>query len=83
MRSLVFARFSVELSLASVGALIVRLGLTPQKPLERVYQRQAQAAEHWKCETFPAIVKKASSSGANILFRDKAGFFADAVHAKT
>ena len=80
---LVLARFGVELSLASVGALLARLGLTPQKPLERAYQRDAQAVERWKRETFPAIAKEAHSSGANILFWDEAGFRADAVHGKT
>jgi transposase len=80
---LVLARFGVALSLACVGALLARLGLTPQKPLERAYQRDAQAARRWKRETFPAIAKEASRSGANILFWDEAGFRADAVHGKT
>ena len=43
VRELVLARFGIELSLVSVGALLARLGLTPQKPLERAYQRDAQA----------------------------------------
>lgn len=80
---LVLARFGVALSLGSVGALLARLGLTPQKPLERAYQRDAQAVERWKCETFPAIAKQANSSGANRLFWDESGFRADAVHGKT
>ena len=62
VRELVLARFGVELSLASIGALLARLGLTPQKPLERAYQRDAQAVERWKLETFPAIAREASSS---------------------
>jgi len=33
VRELVLARFGVELSLASIGALLARLGLTAQKPL--------------------------------------------------
>ena len=83
VRELVLARFGIELSLVSVGALLARLGLTPQKPLERAYQRDAQAVERWKRETFPSIAREASSSGANILFWDESGFRADAVHGKT
>lgn len=55
VRELVLVRFGVQLSLASIGALLARLGLTPQKPLERAYQRDPQAVERWKRETFPAI----------------------------
>jgi len=73
---------ALRLWLASIGALLARLGLTPQKPLERAYQRDAQAVERWKRETFPAIATEASSSGANILFWDESGFRADAVHGK-
>jgi transposase len=34
---LIAQRFGVTLSLASVGALLARVGLTPQKPLQRAY----------------------------------------------
>ena len=83
VRELVLGHFGVELSLASIGALLARLGLTPQKPLERAYQRDAQAVERLKRETFPAIAAEAKSSGANILFWDESGFRADAVRGKT
>jgi transposase len=83
VRELVLVRFGVQLSLASIGALLARLGLTPQKPLERAYQRDPQAVERWKRETFPAIAAEAKSSGAEILFWDESGFRADAVHGKT
>ena len=83
VRELVLARFGVQLSLASIGALLARLGLTPQKPLQRAYQRDPQAVERWKSETFPAIAAEAKSNGAEILFWDESGFRADAVHGKT
>ena len=38
-------KFGVGLSLASVGALLARLGLTPQKPLQRAYERDPEAIE--------------------------------------
>jgi transposase len=39
VKALVLQRFGVALSLASVGTLPARLGLTAQKPLQRAYQR--------------------------------------------
>jgi transposase len=83
VQELLFTRFAVRLSLASIGALLARLGLTAQKPLERAYQRDPAAVELWKSTTFPAIAAEAKSSGAEILFWDESGFRADAVHGKT
>ena len=83
VRELLLTRFAIRLSLASIGALLARLGLTPQKPLQRAYQRDAEAVAKWKAETFPAIASEALSSAAEILFWDESGFRADAVHGKT
>lgn len=83
VQELLVTRFGVSLSLASVGALLARLGLTAQKPLERAYQRDAEAVERWKTETYPAIAGEAKKSKAEILFWDESGFRADAVHGKT
>jgi len=80
VQELLFTRFNVQLSLASIGALLARLGLTAQKPLERAYQRDPAAVELWKNVTFPDIATEAKSSGAEILFWDESGFRADAVH---
>ncbi len=83
VQELVLKHFQVNLSLASIGALLARLGLTAQKPLQRAYQRDAQAAAKWKHETYPAIAAQANTSGADILFWDESEFRADAVHGKT
>jgi len=83
VQELLLSRFAVRLSLASIGALLARLGLTAQKPLQRAYQRDPEAVAKWKCETFPAIAIEARSSGADIMFWDESGFRADAVHGKT
>jgi transposase len=83
VKELVFSEFDVSLSLASIGALLARLGLSAQKPLQRAYQRDPDAVAKWKNETFPAIAAEAQASGAEILFWDESGFRADAVHGKT
>lgn len=83
VRELVQQKFGVTLSLASIGALLARLGLTPQKPLQRAYQRDPEAIERWQRETYPAIAQRAKTEQADIYFWDESGFRADAVHGKT
>jgi transposase len=83
VHELVEREFGVTPSLASVGSMLARLGLTPQKPLQRAYQRDRQAIEGWKQETYPAIARQAKAEGADIYFRDGSGFRADAVQGRT
>ena len=83
VRELVTQRFGLTLSLASIGSLLARLGLTAQKPLERAYQRDPQAIDRWVNETYPALSRQARREKADVFFWDEAGFRADAVHGKT
>jgi transposase len=83
VRDLIEQRFSERLSLASIGALLARQGLTPQKPLQRAYQRDPEAIERWQRETYPAIARKAKRDKADIYFWDESGFRADAVQGTT
>jgi len=80
---LIADRFGIELSLASVGKLLAELGLTPQKPLMRAYQRDPEAIEAWKQTTYPRLAARAKREGAEIYFWDESGFRADAVQGKT
>lgn len=80
---LIEKKFGVNLGLTAVGELLARLGLTPQKPLQRPYQRDPQAIERWQRETYPAIARQAKSEGAEVFFWDESGFRADTVHGKT
>jgi len=80
---LVADRFGVELSLASVGKVLANVGLTPQKPLMRAYERDPEAIDAWKRDTYPSIVAAAKQSGAEIYFWDESGFRADAVQGMT
>lgn len=83
VRKLVEMKFGIKLSLASVGALLTRQGLTAQKPLQRAYQRDPEAIERWQRETYPALAAKAKHEGAEISFWDESGFRADSVQGKT
>jgi transposase len=80
---LIDKKFGVRLGLTAVGELLAKLGLTPQKPLQRAYQRDPEAIERWQRETYPALARRAKAEGADILFWDESGFRADTVHGKT
>jgi transposase len=71
------------LSITSVGTLLAELNLTPQKPLQRAYQRDPEAIDRWQRETYPVLVSRAKREQAEIYFWDESGFRADAVHGKT
>jgi hypothetical protein len=73
----------VNLSLASVGKLLAELGLTPQKPLQRAYERDPAAIEVWKRTIYLQLAVRAKRQGAEICFWDESGFRADAVQGKT
>ena len=80
---LIERKFHIRLGVTAVGALLAKLGLTPQKPLQRAYQRDPAAIERWQREQFPAIARQAKASGGDVYFWDESGFRADAVHGKT
>lgn len=80
---LIEKKFAVHLGLTAVGELLAKLGLTPQKPLQRAYQRDPEAIERWQRETYPAIARRAKAQKAEIYFWDESGFRADTVHGKT
>lgn len=80
---LIERKFGIRLGVTAVGELLAKLGLTPQKPLQRAYQRDPAAIEIWQREQFPAIARQAKASGGEVYFWDESGFRADAVHGRT
>jgi transposase len=83
VRELVQREFGHRLSLASIGAMLARLNLPPQKPLQHAYQRAPEAIERWQRDTYPAIARRAKAEKADLYFWDESGFRADAVQGKT
>lgn len=80
--ALIHREFDVTVSVSTVGRVLHRLGLSPQRPLWRAYQQNPAAVEAWKTETFPAIRKQAKKDNAVIYFCDEAGLRSD-YHAGT
>jgi transposase len=75
--NLIADRFGIDLSLTSVGEVLHRLGLTPQKPLRRAYERDEAAVSEWKNKVYPNIVKAAKNKGAEIFWLDEASIRSD------
>jgi transposase len=83
VRKLIADKFGANLGVTAVGKLLAKLGLTPQKPLRRAYDRDPAAIEAWKTDTYPSIARQAKKRGAEIYFWDESGFRADVVQGTT
>ena len=82
VREVIRREFGVALSVVSVGRLLRKLGMSPQRPLHRAYQQNRQAVGRWKNEEYPAIRAQAEAEGATVWFADEAGIRSD-YHAGT
>jgi transposase len=82
VRELIGRELGVRLSEVSVGRLLRKLGLSPQRPLYRAYQQNPAAVARWKAEEDPTIRAQAAEVGATIYFADEAGGRSD-YHAGT
>lgn len=77
VRQVIRREFKVALSVVSVGRLLRKMGLSPQRPLHRAYEQNPEAVQRWKSETYPAIRAEAEAAGATIYFADEAGIRSD------
>lgn len=74
---LIYKRFGVRLSKASVCRLLAQLGLTPQRPVWRAYQQKPEEVQRWLNEEYPKIKEMAHRMKAQIFFGDEAGVRSD------
>jgi transposase len=74
---IIFQRFDIKLSKASVCRLLKQLGLTPQRPVWRAYQQRPEDVERWLREEYPRIRDLARKNKALIFFGDEAGVRSD------
>jgi transposase len=77
IRELIRERFNVRLSDVSVGRLLRKLGLSPQKPLYRACLRDEEIVKVWKEKAYPEIKKWAKKEKATIYFGDEANIQSD------
>jgi transposase len=83
VKELILDRFGIEISISSVGVLLASLNITPQKPLQRAYQRDPVAITEWKTKVYPRIKKDCRKAGGSIFFLDEAGFTTDDTKGRT
>jgi transposase len=81
--ALIWKRFGVRLTVTSVGRLLAELGITPQKPLRRAYERDPEAVKRWEEEEYPRLRKRAKRRGADIFFLDEVGVRSDSAVGRT
>ncbi|MCL5062267.1 MAG: IS630 family transposase [Nitrospirae bacterium] len=74
---LIYERFGIKLSKASVCRLPAQLGLTPQRPIWRAYQQKPEEVQKWLNEEYPRIRALAQRYKAQIFFGDEAGVRSD------
>jgi transposase len=74
---LIYQEYGVRMTPQAVGGLLNALGMSVQRPLYRAIQRDPDAAETWRAETFPAIRAQAAKVGAKIYFGDEAAVRSD------
>ena len=77
VRDLIRDQFGVKLSLVSVGRLLKKMGLSPQKPLHRAYQQDPERVQQWLDNEFPKIKVLARKEKADIYFGDEASVRSD------
>lgn len=80
---LIFRNYGVGLKLTAVGKLLASLGITPQKPLRRAYERDPQRVTQWMRADYPRLRSRARRCGAEIFFLDEAGMRSDAALGRT
>ena len=73
---LIWKRWRIKLSLASVGRLLAQLGISCQKPLHRAVERDEALTKKWLRSEYPKIKALAQREHALI-------FFADAAHVRS
>lgn len=64
--ALLWEKFRLRLSLASITRLLRQLGLTCQRPLWRAWEQDAERVRRWLEEEYPAIRAQARRVGAEI-----------------
>jgi transposase len=58
-----------------VGRLLKELRWTPQVPIKRAVQRDENAIERWRADTWPELQRRARRERRTLVFVDESGFY--------
>lgn len=67
--------FGVRYHKDHVGRLLKELHWTPQVPITRAIQRDEQAIEQWRDETWPELLRRTRRERRTLVFTDESGFY--------
>jgi transposase len=67
--------FGVSYSRSQVSRILKQLGWTPQVPITRAIQRDEEAIERWRVQSWPALKAKARRERRVLVFVDESGFY--------
>jgi transposase len=74
---LIGERFGVRLSVWTVGRYLKSWGFTPQKPVRRAFEQNAQAVRRWLEDEYPAIRRQAKREKGIVYWGDEMGMRSD------
>ena len=77
VREFIKREFGVKVSEITVGRLLKKLGLSPQRPVRRAIQQKQELVVDWMAKDWPAIKKMARKEKATIYFGDEASVRSD------
>jgi len=67
--------FGVSYSKSQVSRLLKGLGWTPQVPITRAIQRDEEAIERWRVESWPSLKERTRHERRRLVFVDESGFY--------
>jgi transposase len=67
--------FGVRYHKDHVGRILKALHWTPQQPIKRAIQRDDEAIQRWRDETWPELLRRARRERRTLIFEDESGFY--------
>lgn len=75
--ALIEKRFNLRLSLSTVGRLLRKWNMSPQKPARRAWEQNPVAVQEWLTTRYPKVKAEAKAAGALLLWGDEMGIRSD------
>jgi transposase len=71
----IYQEFGAAYSTSQVSRLLKHLRWTPQIPISRAIQRDEEAIERWRTESWLALKEEARREHRDLIFVDESGFY--------